>query len=449
VPLTLHITTSDPAHGELAGRRFEVTSRLTIGRGADNDLVLPDPERHLSKNHCTIAAAAGGYAVTDTSTNGVFLNRGAERLPRGVPVPLGEGSVLRLGGYEITVAAIVPSGAGGGPAASARAAPTSDFLDDPFGDDPFAAPPAARDDDIFGAPPGAAPAGTGPILPDDDDLFGDNKKVEPWHGASEADHAPSDQAFFAPPKTKVEAIPDDWDLADLGIPLGAPATIPAPAAAPPNLAAGAGPAAIGRPVAATPAAPGDSAALAAFLAAVGLSGTTLSDAEKGSLMRLAGEALKTTVEGLTDILAARANTKQEFRIERTMIGAAGNNPLKFSAGLDEALRVMLLGRVPGFLAAPQAIAEALDDVKSHQLAVLAGMQVALGTLIARFDPAKLEQRIEQSSLIEGILPGARKARYWELFRTLYKEIAGELQDDFQKLFGAEFARAYKDQIDKL
>jgi type VI secretion system FHA domain protein len=195
--------------------------------------------------------------------------------------------------------------------------------------------------------------------------------------------------------------------------------------------------------------PGDDAAIAGFLAAVGLGGTAVSDAEKAALMKLAGETLAATVKGLTEILAARSTTKQEFRIERTTIGAMGNNPLKFSASLDEAMRVMLLGRVPGFLTAKQAIEEALGDVKSHQLAVLAGMQVALTTVIARFDPAKLEKRIEQSSLIEGILPAARKARYWELFKTLYKEIATELEDDFQSLFGAEFARAYKEQIDKL
>ncbi|MBV8653503.1 MAG: type VI secretion system-associated FHA domain protein TagH, partial [Alphaproteobacteria bacterium] len=155
-----------------------------------------------------------------------------------------------------------------------------------------------------------------------------------------------------------------------------------------------------------------------------------------------------TVQGLTDILAARSTTKQELRIERTMLAATNNNPLKFAGSLDEAMRAMLLGRVPGFLTATQAIEEALGDVKSHQLAVLAGMQVALTTVIARFDPAKLEKRLEQSSLIEGILPAARKARYWELFKGLYKEIATELEDDFQSLFGAEFARAYKEQIDK-
>jgi type VI secretion system FHA domain protein len=132
-----------------------------------------------------------------------------------------------------------------------------------------------------------------------------------------------------------------------------------------------------------------------------------------------------------------------------MIGKLDNNPLKFSATPEEAMRVLLLQNIPGFLSAEQAVGQALQDIKSHQLAVMAGMQTALTTVIARFDPAQLEKRIEKSSLIEGVLPGARKARYWDLFRKLYGDIARELEDDLQSLFGAEFAAAYRAQIEKL
>lgn len=475
MPLVLHLDSADAALLQSAPRRVEVGERLTIGRGPDNDLVLPDPNRHLSKNHCVIAFDGRGYTVTDTSTNGVFLDNDAERLPRDVPTPLRDGSVLHLGAYAITVAAVVPPAAG---AALLSSAPhPAPHADDPLFGDPFAAPPAAAshggalpgDDELFGLAPQASPptparplaaagpaedpfglaparAGPAPLIPDDVDLFGDSEEGEPWHGPSQPDNAPADQVFFAPPKVVAETIPEDWDaLGDLGLPRTPAAPVPSPAAAPPPAFR---PAAAAAPeIGAAPG--GDAQAIAAFLAAVGLAGTALDAAEKAALMRLVGETIAVTVKGLTEILAARSSTKQEFRIERTTLGAMGNNPLKFSAGLDEALRVMLLGRTPGFLTARQAVEEALEDVKSHQLAVLAGMQVALQTVIARFDPAKLEERLEKSSLIEGILPAARKARYWELFRALYKEIAAELQDDFQSLFGAEFARAYKAQIEKL
>ncbi len=276
------------------------------------------------------------------------------------------------------------------------------------------------------------------------DLLGGAPRDDGWRGASQADHAPSDQAFFALPKAFAEKIPEDWEMSVASTPLGADAAVHASEEPPfPTPAV----VKFAPKVGAASQAGGDSAALASFLAATGLSGTTLSDAEKVRLMQLAGTTLAAMVKGLMEILAARASTKQEFRIERTTIGAGDNNPLKFSGDAEQALQIILLGRMPGFLPAKAAVEEAFGDIKSHHLAVLAGMQLALKTIIARFDPGRLEQRLTQGSLIEGILPAARKARNWELFRLLYKEIATELDEDFQKVFGAEFARAYKEQLD--
>jgi type VI secretion system FHA domain protein len=302
----------------------------------------------------------------------------------------------------------------------------------------------------FGRPSNPGPFT--PVIPDDVDLFIGNEPAQPWHGPSQADHTPSDQVFFAPPKVASQRIPDDWDMSEFAPPAGGRSPQPhRPADA--AFAHPAQPEAAPRMPAAAAAGPnfggasaGDRAAVGAFLAAIGLKDAALGDNEKIRVMQLAGETFATMAKGLAEILAARASIKQEFRIERTTIGATRNNPLKFSASMEEAIRVMLLGRTPGFLPAKEAIDEALDDIKSHQLAVLAGMQMALATVIARFDPDKLENRLDQRSLLEGILPTTRKARYWELFKSLYKDIATELEEDFQKAFGAEFARAYRKRI---
>lgn len=463
MPLVLNIETIDPVLGQHAARRVEVATRLTIGRGADNDIVLPDPQRYLSKTHCIIEFNGLAGTIIDSSTNGVFLDDSPERLPRNVPLPLPEGSVLRFGGYQVSVVAVAPA-AMAVPVESPRPsrvtpvpAPPHDGL---FGDPLEGSPLSGAADQVSpqsGALPDFDPLGgrAAPTLPDDvDDIF---KGAPPpaWGGASQEDHAPSEQVFFTPPKLATGLIPEDWDASELGAAGVAKAPerkLPAEPrmaeAVPVRDAARQAP----KPLPAstqTSGNAGDGAAVASFLTAVGLGDAALSDAEKLRLMKLVGEILRATIKGMIEILAARASTKQEFRIERTTIGALRNNPLKFSGSVEEALRVMLLGGTQGFLPAKEAVEEALDDIKSHQLAMLAGMQVALATVIGRFDPDKLENRLEQKSLIEGILPAARKARYWELFRSLYKEIATELEEDFQKAFGTEFARAYRDQIDRL
>ena len=94
----------------------------------------------------------------------------------------------------------------------------------------------------------------------------------------------------------------------------------------------------------------------------------------------------------------------------------------------------------------RATKEAFDDVRMHQLAVMAGVQAALFNLLKTFDPAALEARLQKGSVIESILPATRRAKLWETFRATYKEIARDADSDFQAVFGREFARAYAEQV---
>ena len=57
----------------------------SIGRGAGNDWVLPDPERVLSKRHFAVAFRGGSWQLADTSVNGTFLNRESGPIGAGAP----------------------------------------------------------------------------------------------------------------------------------------------------------------------------------------------------------------------------------------------------------------------------------------------------------------------------------------------------------------------------
>ena len=77
---------------------------LTIGRAAQNDWVLQDPERILSKHHCTVLYREGAYFLTDFSVNGTFLNDSQQRIARNQTIELNDGDHFVLGEYEISVA---------------------------------------------------------------------------------------------------------------------------------------------------------------------------------------------------------------------------------------------------------------------------------------------------------------------------------------------------------
>lgn len=74
-----------------------------IGRQPGCDWVLDDPEGHVSKRHCRIDFVSGQYRITDTSTNGVFLTDGTNRIGFGVATILAHGDRIFIGHYVIAV----------------------------------------------------------------------------------------------------------------------------------------------------------------------------------------------------------------------------------------------------------------------------------------------------------------------------------------------------------
>jgi len=122
----------------------------SIGRGDGNELTLPDPDRFLSSKHCHISCEGGQYYVSDTSTNGTFVNGAHEALGRGGKFALHNGNTLELGDYQFKVDV-------GGALPSLDVPVASAGLDDPFATDVFApvnapAPVAPFDDDPFSTP---------------------------------------------------------------------------------------------------------------------------------------------------------------------------------------------------------------------------------------------------------------------------------------------------------
>jgi FHA domain-containing protein len=146
---------------------------------------------------------------------------------------------------------------------------------------------------------------------------------------------------------------------------------------------------------------------------------------------------------------ARSALKREMRAELTMIVSRSNNPLKFSPTVEVALQHLLSPPAPGFMPAAPAVRDAFDDLRAHQLGVMAGMRAALEGVLQRFDPQQLESKLTKKSAIASLIPATRKARLWELFQDLFAQLQTEAQDDFDELFGKAFLRAYEDQLERL
>ena len=186
---------------------------------------------------------------------------------------------------------------------------------------------------------------------------------------------------------------------------------------------------------------------AAFLDGAGVRGQRIDDSDPEAALRAAGQLFRVMTEGLREVLLSRASIKSEMRIEQTMIASHSNNALKFSVTAEDAVTALLTSKRAGYMPPLAAAKEAFDDIKSHEIAVMAGVQTALMSLLQRFDPGVLEKRLTTSGLA-AVLPAARKARYWDAFRLTYGDISREAEDDFQAVFGRSFAKAYIAQTRK-
>ena len=75
-----------------------------IGRAANCDIVLPDPDRFVSARHARIDYTNGLFWLSDHSTNGTFLNGETTPIGRQEPRPLRPGDRFKIGLFEVRVA---------------------------------------------------------------------------------------------------------------------------------------------------------------------------------------------------------------------------------------------------------------------------------------------------------------------------------------------------------
>ena len=167
------------------------------------------------------------------------------------------------------------------------------------------------------------------------------------------------------------------------------------------------------------------------------------------LARSFGQILRVVVAGVMDVLRARQQIKDEFRMRMTQFRSTDNNPLKFSANVDDALHNLLVKRNPAYLEPVEAFEDAFDDLRNHQIAVLAGMRVAFESMLAEFDPDRLQEQFDRELKRGSLLGMPAKLRYWDLYRDSRRELLKDPEVSFRKLFGEEFAKAYEAQLQQL
>jgi type VI secretion system FHA domain protein len=311
-------------------------------------------------------------------------------------------------------------------------------------------------------PPAAArPPVTNNLIPDDYDPLGSDEPAIPSKRPvrpvappppSVPPPAPPKTAFTDPPRTpKPVARPPPAEPPKAAVPVR-PASNPARGAQVPSARTTA-------PLAPAPPAPfaadagserravagGTDLDFAAMLAAAGIDSAYVTP----ELAQQFGQILRVVVAGVMDVLRARERIKDEFRMRMTTFKAADNNPLKFSANVDDALHNLLVKRNAAYLGPIEAFEDAFQDVRNHQMAMLAGVRVAYEAMLAEFEPGHLQEEFDRQLKSGSFLSGPAKLKYWDLYRNKFRDMVKDADSSFRDLFGDEFAKAYEDQLVRL
>ena len=496
--LTLEVTGAQAGPLGPSARKVFAASGGSIGRLASNQWVLQHP--YVSGRHALIRYERNTFTIEDTkSANGVFINSLEHRLPLGERYPLKDGDTIFIDPFEIHVSL----------ASEARETPAA-AVDDPFSFDDLFAPSAPASDPAPLTP--AQPIAQDPFAAEEVDplnLLGIEGQSAPptssprraadlQGGSRMSDHYRPPPAPAPPPAQKTppssSLIPDDYNplLADdqqpsrsdsrstqPGLPpptkpsprstrtgsfpappleSGSHAKPPRPRPAPParpdpaarSADSAAAPPPSGGAVMARPETPaarrqGSDLDLSSVLAGAGLDPAAVTP----ELARSFGEILRVVVSGVMDVLQTRTKIKDEFGMRMTTFRPADNNPLKFSANVDDALHNLLVKRNAAYLGPVEAFEDAFGDVRNHQMAMLAGMRMAYEAMLAEFDPERLQEGFDRQSKKGSLLAVPAKLRYWDLYREKFGDMVRDAEATFAELFGDEFARAYEQQLEQL
>jgi type VI secretion system FHA domain protein len=185
-----------------------------------------------------------------------------------------------------------------------------------------------------------------------------------------------------------------------------------------------------------PGKPPASHALRALFEGAGLPLKELTPIQADRMLRDCGAVLRAAVQGIMLLLRSRGE-----------LVPRDDNPLNLMADAREALEFLLdpsEDRTDGFLDPVQALGNACDDLRSHELALAAGMRGAVLGALAGFDPAAIEGKLEQ-----GFSLASRKAQLWDAFVAHQERLSLEAREDFSKAFGRDFTAAYQAELQRL
>jgi type VI secretion system protein ImpI len=182
--------------------------------------------------------------------------------------------------------------------------------------------------------------------------------------------------------------------------------------------------------------------IAPLMEGLGTSLETLDEQAAYRLLMETGQALHAAIAGLTALYANDPKTDDRLSLAGRTLQPIEDNPLRLGLSYDDTMRALFSSeRSVVHLSPKAAIEESLTLTRRHQAAMVQAIGSGLQALLHAFSPEVLLQRFRRYSPDQSGQPDAG-AWAWQMYSHYHSELASSRQQGFEKLFWEVFEQVY-------
>ncbi|MGR5235975.1 type VI secretion system-associated FHA domain protein TagH [Vibrio alfacsensis] len=357
--------------------------KVSFGRSEQCDWTLPDPERVISGKHGEVIKFGDTYLIKDLSTNGTFVNNAVTPVGQGNEFALSHDDVVTLGDYQIQVAIEDRN------LADELSCQSNDALEPK---ETQLGNQYAHND--FGL---SASELFEDSLPSEfqldiglmDDFIDSPAQNHQQHEATQATLIPNKMS------PKIESSTD----------------------------------------------------LEAFIRGLGISPNMVPTEQRELWFEQLGKSFSLMLLGLMETLHNRAEFKQTNRLNHTAFRKSENNPLKFSANLEDAIHNLYGRQTASFMHPDAAIKEAFIDIENHEQALMKGVEGTVTSVMSLVEPSTIySDSLSNNSLFNKVVPYRKYAQSWRRFEGIHSQLTDDIANKESPFYLEDFAKYYESAL---
>ncbi|HDM8053685.1 type VI secretion system-associated FHA domain protein TagH [Vibrio harveyi] len=185
----------------------------------------------------------------------------------------------------------------------------------------------------------------------------------------------------------------------------------------------------------------------AFVRGLGINPNMVPDENSEQWFEQLGQSFSLMLLGLMETLHNRAEFKQNNRLNHTAFRKLENNPLKFSANLEDAIHNLYNRNTASFMRADIAIKEAFVDIENHEKALMKGVEGTVSSVMSLVEPSSIySDAMSSDSFFNKIIPARKYAQSWKRFEGIHYQLTDEIINKESPFYLEDFAKHYENAL---